>query len=78
MNKTCDCGRDMWLYDSNTWTCKAGHRETVAMSPIGASDVEELDEYTIEFYGARWRVYGVPAMFGFIGAALCEFLVHIF
>lgn len=26
----CTCGRDMWLYDSNTWTCKSGHREPFA------------------------------------------------
>ncbi len=83
--KSCDeCGRDMWLYDANTWTCKSGHKCQVEQRSLNATSAyadDEPERYVTRTFHLTLRrrvVYGIPAAAGAASALLTTLVLSLF
>lgn len=61
----CTCGRDMWLYDSNTWTCKAGHKEPFT-SPVVRTIPPKRSTFAYELAATAGVTVAVSGLFNLL------------
>lgn len=59
----CHCGRDVWLYDASTYTCKAGHHTDVP------SDEDVL------LTQRRYVIH--PAYWGLAGGVIADVILRV-